>query len=66
MGLFTQNQREIDQINIEQISTEAYHEAIDILDGLEMLNLLKDKHVLGLKLLSSTYGAEIFTETVSH
>ncbi len=51
-SLFTQSQREVDQINIEQIITEAYHEAIDMLDGLEILNLLKDKHVLGLKLLS--------------
>ncbi|CAF2836521.1 unnamed protein product [Rotaria sp. Silwood2] len=51
-SLFTQSQTEIDQINVEQIITEAYHEAIDMLSGLEILNLLKDKRVLGLKLLS--------------
>jgi hypothetical protein len=48
----TESQSEIDQIDIEQIITEAYHEAIDMLDGLEILNVLKNKHVLGLKLLS--------------
>ncbi|CAF2777511.1 unnamed protein product [Rotaria sp. Silwood2] len=32
--------------------TEAYHEAIDTLNGLEILNLLKDKNVLDLKSLS--------------
>jgi hypothetical protein len=51
-SLVTQSQREVDQINIEQIITEAYHEAIDMFDGLDILNLLKDKRVLGLKLLS--------------
>ncbi len=51
-SLFTQSQSEFDEINIEQIIIEAYHEAIDMLDGLEILNLLKDKRVLGLKLLN--------------
>jgi hypothetical protein len=51
-SLFTQSQKEVDQINIEQIITEVYHEAIDMLDSLEIFNLLKDKRVLGFKLLS--------------
>ncbi|CAF2850570.1 unnamed protein product [Rotaria sp. Silwood2] len=49
---FTQSQSEIDQIDIERIITEAYHEAIDMLDGLEILNLLEKKRVLSLELLS--------------
>jgi hypothetical protein len=49
---FTQSQKEIDEIDVEQIIIEAYHEVIDMLDGSEILNLLKDKRVLGLKLLS--------------
>ncbi|CAF1222966.1 unnamed protein product [Rotaria sp. Silwood1] len=48
----TESQNEIDQIDIEQIITKAYHEAIDMLDGLEILNVLKNKRVLDLKLLS--------------
>lgn len=36
-------------IDAEQIITEVYHEAIDMLNGLEILNLLNDKNVLGLK-----------------
>ncbi|CAM4846128.1 unnamed protein product, partial [Rotaria magnacalcarata] len=60
---FTQSQSDIDQIDIEQIITDAYHEAVDMLDRLEILNLLKEdrleilnllkeKRVLGLNLLS--------------
>ncbi|CAF4632551.1 unnamed protein product, partial [Rotaria socialis] len=44
---FTQSQSDIDQIDIEQIITDAYHEAVDMLDRLEILNLLKEKRVLG-------------------
>ncbi len=51
----TESQSGIDQIDIEQIITEAYYEAIDMLDGLEILNVLKNKRVLGLKLLSDMY-----------
>ncbi|CAF1631909.1 unnamed protein product, partial [Didymodactylos carnosus] len=31
----TQSQTEIDQIDIEQVITDAYHKAIEMLDGLE-------------------------------
>ena len=51
-SLLTQSQTEIDQIDVEQIIIEAYNEAVDILNDLGILNLLKDKHVLDLKLLS--------------
>ncbi|CAF4701128.1 unnamed protein product, partial [Rotaria sp. Silwood2] len=51
-SLATQSQREVDLIDVEQIITEPYHEAIDMLSGLEILNLLNDKNVLGLKPLS--------------
>ena len=47
-----ESQTEIDQIDIEQIITEAYNKAVDILEGLEILNVLKNKRVLGLKPLS--------------
>ncbi|CAM4866515.1 unnamed protein product [Rotaria socialis] len=49
---FTQSQSDIDQIDIEQIITDAYHEAVDMLDRLEILNLLKEKRALCLNLLS--------------
>ncbi|CAF2119141.1 unnamed protein product [Rotaria magnacalcarata] len=49
---FTQSQSDIDQIDIEQIITDAYHKAVDMLDRLEILNLLKEKRALGLNLLS--------------
>ncbi|CAF3212551.1 unnamed protein product, partial [Rotaria socialis] len=49
---FTQSQRDIDQIDIERIITDAYREAVDMLDRLEILNLLKEKRALGLNLLS--------------
>ena len=45
-------QAEVDQIDFENMITEAYHEAINMLNDLDILNLLKDKRVLGLKLLS--------------
>ncbi|CAM4824646.1 unnamed protein product [Rotaria magnacalcarata] len=51
-SLATQSQREVDLIDVEQIITESYHEAIDMLNGLGILNLLNDKNVLGLKPLS--------------
>ncbi|CAF5225780.1 unnamed protein product, partial [Rotaria magnacalcarata] len=51
-SLATQSQRELDLIDVEQIITEAYHEAIYMLNGLEILNLLNDKNVLDLKPLS--------------
>ncbi|CAF4737129.1 unnamed protein product, partial [Rotaria socialis] len=47
-----QSQSDIDQIDIEQIITDAYHEAVDMLDRLEILNLLKEKRALCLNLLS--------------
>ncbi|CAF4334683.1 unnamed protein product, partial [Rotaria magnacalcarata] len=49
---FTQSQSDIDQIDIEQIITDAYHKTVDMLDRLEMLNLLKEKRALGLNLVS--------------
>ena len=51
-SLSTHSQAEIDQIDCENIITEAYHEAIDMFNGLDILNLLKDKRVLGLESLS--------------
>ncbi|CAM4880291.1 unnamed protein product [Rotaria socialis] len=51
-SLATQSQGEIDLIDAEQIINEAYHEAIDMLNGLKIFNLLNDKNVLGLKPLS--------------
>ncbi|CAF4590546.1 unnamed protein product, partial [Rotaria magnacalcarata] len=51
-SLATQSQREVDLIDVEQIITESYHEAIDMLNGLGILNLLNGKNVLGLKPLS--------------
>ena len=48
----TQSQREVDLTDVEQIITKAYHEAIDMLNGLEILNLLNNKNVLGLKSLN--------------
>ncbi|CAF4232785.1 unnamed protein product [Rotaria magnacalcarata] len=45
-SLATQSQREVDLMNVEQIITESYHEAIDMLDGLGILNLLNDKMFL--------------------
>ncbi|CAF4907930.1 unnamed protein product, partial [Rotaria sp. Silwood1] len=51
-SLATQSQREVDLIDVEQVITKAYHEAIDMLSGLEVLNLLNDKNVLGLKPVS--------------
>ena len=56
---FTPSQREIDEIDIEQIITEAYHKAIDMLDGLEVLDLLKKKRVLGLDLLNEYVFKEL-------
>ncbi|CAF5196223.1 unnamed protein product, partial [Rotaria magnacalcarata] len=47
---FTQSQSDIDQMDIEQIITDAYHKTVDMLDRLEMLNLLKEKRALGLNL----------------
>ncbi|CAF2086345.1 unnamed protein product [Rotaria magnacalcarata] len=49
---FTQSQSDIDQMDIEQIITDAYHKTVDMLDRLEMLNLLKEKRALGLNLVS--------------
>ncbi|CAF4573500.1 unnamed protein product [Didymodactylos carnosus] len=37
-SLLIQSQTEIDQIDIEQVITDAYHKAIDMPDGLEILN----------------------------
>lgn len=51
-SLATQSQIDVDLIDVEQIITEAYDEVIDMLSGLEMLNLLNDKNILGLKPLS--------------
>ncbi|CAF4421130.1 unnamed protein product, partial [Rotaria magnacalcarata] len=46
---FTHSQLEIDEIDIEQVITDAYHHAVDMLEGLDILNLLEEKHVLELK-----------------
>ena len=50
--LATQSQREVGLIDVEQIITEAYHDAADMPNGLEILNLVNDKNVLALKPLS--------------
>ncbi|CAF3976036.1 unnamed protein product, partial [Rotaria magnacalcarata] len=65
-SLFTQSQSDIDQIDIEQVITDAYHEAIDMLDGLEILNLLKDKRVLGLNLLSEYVFKQLNSNSKMH
>ncbi|CAF4394140.1 unnamed protein product, partial [Rotaria magnacalcarata] len=49
---FTRSQLEIDEIDIEQVITDAYHHAVDMLEGLDILNLLEKKHVLELKPLN--------------
>ena len=65
-SLCTQSQSDIDQIDIEQVITDAYHEAIDMLDGLEILNLLKDKRVLGLNLLSEYVFKQLNSNSKMH
>ncbi|CAF3892286.1 unnamed protein product [Rotaria sp. Silwood1] len=42
----------VDQINVEKVIADAYDEAVDILDDLEVLDLLQQQNVLGLKRLS--------------
>ncbi|CAF1555360.1 unnamed protein product [Rotaria magnacalcarata] len=49
---FTHSQLEIDEIDIEQVITDAYHHAVGMLEGLDILNLLEKKHVLELKPLN--------------
>ncbi|CAF1578602.1 unnamed protein product [Rotaria magnacalcarata] len=49
---FTRSQLEIDEIDIEQVITDAYHHAVDMVEGLDILNLLEKKHVFELKLLN--------------
>ena len=49
---YTPSSIEIDQIDIEEVITDAYNEATQMLDDLEILNVLKVKHVLGVKPLS--------------
>lgn len=51
-SLHTLSQREVDLIDVDRIISEAYDIAIDMLNGLHILNLLNDKNVLGLKPLS--------------
>ncbi|CAF5000879.1 unnamed protein product, partial [Rotaria magnacalcarata] len=49
---FTHSQLEIDEIDIEQVITDAYHHAVGMLEGLDIFNLLEKKHVLELKPLN--------------
>ena len=51
-SLVTPSQAEIDQVDPEQIIIEAYDKVVDILSGLQILNVLKDNSVLGLEALS--------------
>ncbi|CAF2761554.1 unnamed protein product [Rotaria sp. Silwood2] len=46
-------QDEIDQIDIEQLIADAYDDAVTIYNDLEVLDILEQKHVLGLNLLSA-------------
>ncbi|CAF4454321.1 unnamed protein product [Rotaria sp. Silwood2] len=46
-------QDEIDQIDIEQLIADAYDDAVTIYNDLEVLDILEQKHVLGLNSLSA-------------
>ena len=51
-SLVIPSQAEIDQIDLEQITIEAYDKVVDMLSSLQILNLLKDNSVLSLEILS--------------
>ncbi|CAF3713812.1 unnamed protein product [Rotaria socialis] len=63
---FTHSQLEIDEIDIEQVITDAYHHAADMLEGLDILNLLGKKHVLELKPLSEYLFRQLNSNSQKH
>ncbi|CAF1168333.1 unnamed protein product [Rotaria sp. Silwood1] len=63
---FTHSQREIDEIDIEQVIVDAYHQAIDMLEGLDILNLLEKNHVLELKPLSEYLFRQLNSDSQKH
>ena len=63
---FTHSQREIDEIDIEQVITDAYHQAIDMLEGIDILNLLEKNHVLELKPLSEYLFRQLNFDSKKH
>ncbi|CAF1565734.1 unnamed protein product, partial [Rotaria sp. Silwood1] len=63
---FTHSQLEIDEIDIERVITDAYHHAVDMLEGLDILNLLEKKHVLGLKPLSEYLFRQLNSNSQKH
>ncbi|CAF1227453.1 unnamed protein product, partial [Rotaria magnacalcarata] len=63
---FTHSQLEIDEIDIEQVITDAYHHAVDMLEGLDILNLLEEKHVLELKPLREYLFRQLNSNSQKH
>ncbi|CAM4810979.1 unnamed protein product [Rotaria magnacalcarata] len=63
---FTHSQLEIDEIDIEPVITNAYHHAVDMLEGLDILNLLAEKHVLELKPLSEYLFRQLNSNSQKH
>ncbi|CAF1387704.1 unnamed protein product, partial [Rotaria sp. Silwood1] len=63
---FTHSQLEIDEIDIERVITDAYHHAVDMLEGLDILNLLEKKHVLGLKPLREYLFRQLNSNSQKH
>ena len=56
---FTPSQRETDEIDIEKIIIETYHKALNMFNGLEVLNLLQNKRVLGFESLNDYVFKEL-------
>ncbi|CAF1561868.1 unnamed protein product, partial [Rotaria sp. Silwood1] len=50
---FTHSQLEIDEIDIERVITDAYHHAVDMLEGLDILNLLEKKTCSWIKTINN-------------
>ncbi|CAF2101595.1 unnamed protein product [Rotaria magnacalcarata] len=63
---FTHSQREIDEIDIEQVITDAYHQALDMLEGIDILNLLEKNDVLELKPLSEYLFRQLNFDSKKH
>ncbi|CAF4501449.1 unnamed protein product, partial [Rotaria magnacalcarata] len=63
---FTHSQREIDEIDIEQVITDAYHQALDMLEGIDILNLLEKNDVLELKALSEYLFRQLNFDSKKH
>ncbi|CAF1996332.1 unnamed protein product [Rotaria magnacalcarata] len=66
LSSFTHSQLEIDEIDIEPVITNAYHHAVDMLEGLDILNLLAEKHVLELKPLSEYLFRQLNSNSQKH